>query len=180
MLFNASRCGNYGESWYCAQAKPGQVQRAYEELVKQNFTAFLPLHRSQTNIVSSLFGSYFFTKFALAYHWEPILSTRGISRLIGVTPARPQPIATSIVENLISRTSDRGVVDDVSLELVPDQLDLFNPGELLRVRTGAFASFEGVCELSSAKRVDVLITMLGTTVRTSLSPWQVEHVSASL
>ncbi len=57
------------------------------------------------------FPRYLFVRLTVL-PWQPILSTRGIAGVICHGPGLPTPLPTAAVDELMARTSGRGVIDD--------------------------------------------------------------------
>jgi hypothetical protein len=83
------------------------------------FEAFMPLHLdpgfrpTPVAHISLLFRGYLLIRFNPgADPWRRIYRSRGIAGIIGQTTDRPTPIGVGIIEELIARTSARGILDD--------------------------------------------------------------------
>jgi transcription antitermination factor NusG len=91
--------------------------------------------------------------------WLSVRSTVGVSSLF-TCEDRPVPVPEGIVEALIQRT------DEANLTLFNSGLV---PGQSVRILSGPFVDFVGTLErLDDAGRVQVLLDMMGSTVRVAL------------
>lgn len=111
-----------GSRWHCVRTHPQTEHWALDELSRQNWRAYLPLHLEQRRIVP-LFSRYAFVAFdPVRDAWGPILHTRGVVGLICHAVGCPTPIPHGVVEDLQARTSPRGVVDDPGSAPFPDPI----------------------------------------------------------
>lgn len=110
-------CGS--RRWHCAVTQPIREHLAACELRAQGWTVYLPLHRKPPvghhgAIITALFPRYLFVAFAPNEPWGVIpRGTRGVVSLICHDIGLPTPLPHGVVEDLIARTSQRGVVDDM-------------------------------------------------------------------
>ena len=90
--------------------------------------------------------------------WRCINSTVGVRRL--VSPGeRPAPVPRAVVDEIIAREDDTGLVR-------MDRLRPFREGESLQIAAGAFRDRIGLFEcLSDGDRVTLLLDLLGRQVR---------------
>jgi transcriptional antiterminator RfaH len=109
---------------------------------------------------AALFPQYLFTILDLGKdRWRSINGTLGVHRLL-MCGGDPQPVPHGLVEGLIQAADQEGTVHfDFHLR----------PGQLIKVGAGPFADLIGRLEILDDKgRVNVLLEMLGGTVRVSL------------
>lgn len=167
-------CGsNSGPRWYCIQARQHLAAAAERRLRDQGFTVFLPRFATgplSAEVVKLLFPGYMFARFDVTKdQWRRIWGTYGVSRVMGANPEHPQAVPVGVVEALIAKCRPDGVIDDrVALPSLV--------GMTLRVTGGAFAGFEGVCQMSTDDRVRLLLTMLGRDVPVEALRAEVEAV----
>lgn len=145
--------------WFCAQTHHHQEHRAFYELIKQGYHAWLPKIATgplDATVVRVMFPSYLFVEFdPNRDRWRPICSTYGISRLFGAGPERPLPVRVGVIEALKAREQPgTGVYDE---RIAPPSLE----GQTLRLKAGPFEGFEGLCAKSDSARVTVMLSMFG-------------------
>lgn len=103
-----------GSRWFCAWVHEDEEHRAVQHLNRQAFQTYLPLHVERRSILLPLFPGYLFIRFDPDVdQWGKIRSTRGVGGLIRHGTTRPTAIQPGVIEDLIARTSPRGVVDDM-------------------------------------------------------------------
>jgi len=83
--------------WYLIQAKPGQAQKAQQELENQEYDTYLPMIKvekvvrgKRTEKLEPMFPGYLFIYLSTEEsNWRPIRSTRGVAKVVrfGDTPA---------------------------------------------------------------------------------------------
>lgn len=162
--------------WYLIHTKPRQEKCALQNLEQQGYACYLPLfsteklRQGQLSVAEEpLFPRYLFIRLDIsnsAKSWSPIRSTKGVSRLVsfGLEPAK---VDNGLVELLKSREA-----------LMQNQpLQLFTPGERVRLAEGAFAGIEGIYQMTNGEsRVMVLIELLSKPVRLHVSPASLHKV----
>lgn len=167
--------------WYCAWTHPTQEQRAAADLGRLGFRAYLPLHldrppgHPERARVIPLFSRYLFLSFDVARdQWRRIYRAQGVAGLIGSSPERPTPTPLGVIERLIERTSDAGIVDDPgpwrgAAGIVP--------GQHARAVDGPFAALTGVCQASARGRVEMLMMIFGRPTSVTFRPAQLETIT---
>ncbi len=110
-------CGA-SSAWHCAVTQPIREHLAACELRAAGWTVYLPLHRvppagHHGPRIVPLFPRYLFVEFAVNDPWGAIARTRGVVSLITHGEGQPTRLPLGVVEDLIERTSNRGVVDDM-------------------------------------------------------------------
>ncbi len=152
--------------WYVAQTIPHAEEKASYHLRRQDFRVYLPYYRKRRRharrtdwVNRALFPSYLFIKMDPEWtQWRCINSTVGIRRLVS-QGERPAPVPRGVVEQIIAREDEAGLVR-------MDRLRPFRAGEPLQIATGAFRDRVGLFEcLSDDDRVTVLLDLLGREVR---------------
>ncbi len=148
------------ERWYVAETQPHAEARALWHLERQGFTAYLPQYgklrrhaRRTDEVRAPLFPRYLFIRMDVARAaWRAIRSTIGVSRLVSQGDA-PAAVPDGVVEEIRQREDTRGLV-----LIAPS----YQPGQKLRVLSGAFADQVGMFECTSdERRVVLLLEMLG-------------------
>ncbi|MDD5334855.1 MAG: transcription/translation regulatory transformer protein RfaH [Rhodoferax sp.] len=163
--------------WYVIHTKPRQEQRALVNLVQQGYGCYLPLlateklRQGALKVVQEpLFARYLFISLDTGQSgksWAPIRSTQGVSRLVtfGVEPAKVDP---TLIEALRANTD--------GLRERPERL--FEPGDRVQIKDGAFAGLEAVYQMPNGEsRAMVLIEILSKPVKLTLSPASLSKVA---
>lgn len=161
-------------AWFVAQIKPGLEKAAERDLEHQGFLTCMPMFerkafatprgRKPVIVRRLLFPGYAFVAFdAVRSRWQAILSTIGVTGLVsyrvpderGNSRKLPLRMPRSAMEQILGLMDEDGLVhcDD---EQMPDLT-----GRPLRVTTGPFEGFEGLCKRSDAERVSVLLAFFG-------------------
>jgi len=150
-------------SWYVVQTKPGQTQRAAQELENQGYEIFLPrieVEKQQrgkrVRIIEPLFPGYVFIELSkLSSNWRPIRSTRGVSRLIsfGDNPAIVPDDAIELLRANSHRKTEQ--------TLTPNQAVHINEGPF-RHLCAVFVEYDG------EQRAFLLLKLLGQWQKLSL------------
>ena len=130
-------------SWYAVHTQTHAESRAFDNLMRQGYRAYLPRcriwvsHARRRQLVfRPLFPRYLFAAVdEPAMRWRPILSTFGVSDLVRAGD-RPAPVPSEIVEAIRAREQD-GAFNGL------DPRRTLQPGELVRVTAGAFADAVG-------------------------------------
>ena len=162
-----------GLGWYVIQTKVKSEAIAKQNLSNQGFNTFLPMiglqrhRRGRWQCVSeALFPGYIFIELNLQEQNTAMLrSTRGVVKLVsfGATPLR---FPTQLLNQLMK-----------SQEVSGDSIDpttVFEHGDEVEIIGGPMAGLRGVFTAkNSMERVVVLLNILGTGTRVSVSPHQV-------
>ncbi|WP_417448463.1 transcription/translation regulatory transformer protein RfaH [Idiomarina abyssalis] len=100
--------------WYLVQSKPGQSERAAQELEKQGYEVFFPTievekikkgHRVKQT--EPMFPGYVFIELSeLSSNWRPIRSTRGVARMVSFGN-KPAEVPDDVVEQLRTHVRSR-------------------------------------------------------------------------
>ena len=157
--------------WYAVHTQPHGEARARVNLERQGYETYLPRcrklrrHARRSDVVAApLFPRYLFVCLDVAAErWRPILSTFGVSSLVTCDGA-PVALPDGVIEGIRGREDSDQFVD------LARQAAL-RPGDQIRLLAGPFANrvarFEG---LDEARRVFVLLEMLGRPLRVSVEP----------
>jgi transcriptional antiterminator RfaH len=141
-------------AWYVVHTKPRQEFRALEQLENQSYTCFLPTlevkksFRSRQEIrIEPLFARYMFVRTNPAVSSiTPILSTRGVSKLVAFG-GHFATLPDSFIESL----------RDVR-QVTPAT---FSRGERVTVKDGPFAGLEGLYQIPDGEmRAVILIELM--------------------
>lgn len=162
--------------WYLTHTKPKQERVALENLERQGYDCYLPIHRVEKTrqggvavVDEPLFKRYLFIRLgegSSAKSWGAIRSTRGVSRLVsfGVEPVK---VADDLIAAL--QAQEKHVLNQVEA--------LFKPGERVRLTEAPFAGIEGIYQTADGeRRVMVLIELLSKQVRVGVAPSNLRKV----
>jgi transcriptional antiterminator RfaH len=163
--------------WYVVQTQPQAEARAEINLARQGFESYLPKYqrirrhaRKEEIVVRPLFPRYLFVALDLARdRWRAVQSTFGVSQFVfsGDTPAR---VPGEVIREIRAREGEGGFV---RLGLPPGMV----PGTPARFIDGIFADARVMIErVSDARRVGVLLQLLGREVRVSAPVSSIEAV----
>ena len=150
--------------WYVVQSKPGQAERAAQELQNQGYEVFCPtitVERiragKRVEKVEPLFPGYVFIELSeLTSNWRPIRSTRGVARML-TFGNKPAVVPDDVVEGLRDR--------------VRAQTELHNlePQQPVFIKEGPFSNLNAVfLEYDGEKRAFLLLELLGRWQKLSL------------
>ena len=165
-----SNSGDSGPAWYLVYTKPRQEKIALENLERQGYRCFLPLHHTQKlksrklqQVQEPLFPRYLFvelSKSAQARSWGPIRSTLGVARLVtfGTEAARVHPqIVLYLQERQQAQAEEPGV--------------WLNPGDRVVIKEGPFAGLEAVFDMADGEqRAFVFIELMQKVARLPVEP----------
>lgn len=156
------------DNWFVAQLKPSGLAAALRNLGRQKFATLSPT-RIETirvrNVLKptprALFPGYLFVQFKPEEHgWQSINSTLGVSRLLLNDIRKPLPLPSQFMAGLIARCNNAGHLES------PANVKI---GDHIRVLSGPFADLvTTVDRLDKSQRIQVLIELMGRTVRTSI------------
>ena len=143
--------------WVVVQAKPGQEQRAKGELERQRFEAYLPMRlfedKARLLRATPFLPPYLFARVPVEVEaWRCILSTYGVSGVLGATTRRAFGVSDRVV-NRIREAEDAGYI---RMGLQADRA--FERGQRVRVDGGLEAIFS---ETVDRKRGVILFSLLG-------------------
>lgn len=160
--------------WYLAYTKPRQEETARTHLERQGFEVYLPLYKKfrktpqgPLSIFEPMFPRYvFFRPGREGQGISTVRSTQGVTTVVrfGFEPA---VIDAALLERIRQLEDDRS---QASLQ----QLSNLKPGQAVRLRHTVLTGMEGLVQTVSAKRVAVLLEILGRTTVVQLEHHQVE------
>lgn len=152
--------------WYVVRSQPNREFAARQNLVAQDFRAFLPLMAKTTrharqfkSVKAPLFPSYLFVELTMGRdRWRSVNGTVGVSRLI-MGGDEPKPVPPGIVENMLATSDAEGVVSfDNGLQV----------GGRAQVLSGPFAGHIGsLTKMTPAGRVQILLEIMGSRISVS-------------
>ena len=156
-----------GQRWFVVQTLARRENLASFQLEAQGFRIYSPSFRKTVRharklreTIAPLFPGYIFVVLDTQRdRWGSINGTFGVARLLSAQ-RRPIPVPTGIVELLLAKGDDAGLVRfDAGLK----------PGQSVSILTGPFAESLGVLERLDGKgRVRVLLTILGGSVSVAM------------
>lgn len=162
--------------WYVLHTHANKEARAEINLLRQGFESWLPLYRKkrrhagrQEIVLRPLFPRYIFVRVDLEKDkWRSLLSTFGVSRVIGDTEG-PYPLEDYVIEDIRKRGDSDGI-----FSISPQK---FSSGNKVRITSGPFSDLEAVFhESSDSKRVLVLLKLMGQEVRARVLKNDIELV----
>lgn len=161
-------------AWYVVRSKPRQEGVALANLQRQGYQCYLPrlkvlrrIRRRQVVRLEPMFPQYLFLRPGLeTQSIAPVRSTLGVLVLVrfGHEPALLEEEKLDAILALESRQNQ------ASLE----ELSAIVPGSRVMVMEGPLAGMEGLVSAVSAKRVEVLMHLLGADARVRLAPSSLE------
>ena len=161
------------KEWFVIQFKPNSHHQAVNNLARQGFKTFLPLHeitlRNTSKFVKStkpLFPGYMFVSFDKTENkWHKIRNTYGVSRLITVNSSL-KSIPSTFIDSLMKRYDSSG-------KLIP--IVEMKKGDKVEILEGPFANFIATVEkYESEQRIWILMDLMGrkTKLQTPLNALQ--------
>lgn len=159
--------------WYLAYTKPRQEQVALVNLQQQGFEAYLPLYKTfkkspaadagDAIVFEPMFARYLFFRPASARQSiAPVRATRGVSTLVSFG-FEPATIPHELLSAIRACEQARNQAD-------PASLSPFQPGSRVELRSGPLKGLVGVVQMVSAKRVALLLELLGRPQRIEVAP----------
>ena len=148
------------KEWFILQFKSNSYRQATENLSRQGFETFLPLHDATSrkssrfiNTSKPLFPGYMFIRFDRAEsEWHKINYTYGVSRLITFNSSL-KSIPSIFIDNLMKRYDSSG-------KLIP--IAGMKKGDKVKILEGPFANFIATVEkYETEKRIWILMDLMG-------------------
>ena len=144
------------ESWYLAQYKPRNLERAELNLRRQGFSTFCPKQQitspdnGRKEQTKPLFPNYIFVRSSRgSADWRTINNTFGIVRLVGRTPTKPSLVTEQIIAEIQARCDENAV-------LIPTKIKA-----TAQLSPGSFSDFmDEVIELPDERRGFALMSYL--------------------
>lgn len=101
--------------------------------------------------------------------WYLVKNTPGISGFVG-SGTKPLPLSEEEVQGIIQRQEEK--------QTKPQPKVIFELGESVRVKEGAFANFNGTIEEINPNKgkLKVMVTIFGRATPVELEYWQVEKI----
>ena len=148
------------KDWFILQYKTNSHHKAAQNLYRQGFETFLPLHdttsRKASRFITStrpLFPGYMFITFdKTESDWHKINNTYGVSRLVTFNSIL-KSIPKTFIDNLMMRY-------DLSGKLLP--IKKLKKGDQVKVLKGPFANFVATVETyETDQRIWILMDLMG-------------------
>ncbi len=164
------------DRWYLAQLKPSGFDRARTNLARQGFASFMPMQKVTrprcerfSEISRPLFPGYLFVRIPPDQtRWRAINSTYGVARLVALRDRYPSVVPSALIAGLRARC-------DLNGRLVP--VNDLHAGTRVRIVSGPFAdTIATIDAVPEAGRAWVLMEMMGQTIRTAVTPRDLERV----
>lgn len=165
----------HADVWYVAYTKPRQEEVAQTNLARQDFQTYLPLFKTLKGTVHDapqltlepMFPRYiFFKPGTQRQSIAAARSTRGVNALVsfGSRLAVIQDKGLEAIKLIEERRNQAG------LQIISP----FQPGRRVRLRNSALDGAEGLVQSVSAKRVMLLMEILGRTKTIKVEHGQLE------
>ena len=166
------------KAWYLVYSKPQQEKVALENLLRQNYRAYLPLVKlrrrlrgRRRTVIEPMFPRYLFLHLSdVNEDWGPVRSTRGVSQMVrfGSVPA-------VVPEDLLEALRERE--DESGIQPMPEPN--YRPGDRVRIADGLMAGYEGIFSSSTGKeRVLLLLEIAGKSAKLQVSRDHIESISS--
>ncbi len=161
--------------WYVIHTKPREEARAYVNLTRQDFAAFLPMGRERKTDrpPEPLFPRYLFVEIPdKETNWAPIMSTFGVSTILSDPNGFPVPVRASVIDELRSEY-------DPTLDAIPitsvRRTRSFRPGGKVRIIEGPLQSLDAlfVALHPNGVRADILLDITGRSARVEVDADQI-------
>ncbi|WP_171173380.1 transcription termination/antitermination protein NusG [Ruegeria sp. HKCCD8929] len=166
------------ENWFVAQLRRNGRLLAERNLVRQGYKPFCPSRLETLRVrgrhkteARPLFPGYLFVQFDPKLPgWHAINSTRGVARLVLNNSQNPRPLPAPFMAGLLARCDRHGL-------FTPN--DELADGDRIRVLSGPFADIVATVErLDTNARLEVLISLMGRDVRTTVSRGIVQRLES--
>lgn len=162
------------DKWLVAYTKPRQEQVALQNLERQNFEAYLPRYKKfkKTEAGAVPLFEPMFPRYILFRPSKPeqsiatVRSTKGISHVVRFGHD-PGVVSTTMVATLQAFEAEQN-------QVTLDQMTNFKAGQKVKLKHVALGNMEGLVQSVSAKRVAVLLEILGRPMLVQVEHHQVE------
>jgi transcriptional antiterminator RfaH len=165
-------------NWFVVHCYPNKESIAAVNLQNQGFNTYIPRYkklrrhaRKVDTVLAPLFPRYFFINLDLQLaNWLSINYTPGVNYLLKNSDGLPASIPNYIIDELHNNHDDKGAVN-LSI------LELFKPGDKVRILEGAFVNHVAIYEqMTDTQRVQLLINLIQQPVKISIPIYAVEKV----
>ncbi len=173
--FRPSQCGSFSDPWFVVQvSQTMRGTQSGEHIALRNITTNLgirchlpmfaevrrdPVKKVDVERIRPVFPGYLFAQFNPDRpDWRRIHSETAVRRVFLSATLRPLPVPTAIVEALMARgRPGDGVID--KLYVGPEFPRQVTVGDRVKITSGPFADVYGICQLSSQKRIVLLLDL---------------------
>ena len=163
------------EKWFLLQFKPNSHRLAEQNLNRQGFETFLPIHETTKHKYNRyisdlrpLFPGYMFVDFdPTSGLWKQINCTVGVSKLVSFGN-QPSSVPLKLISSLKLRCDADGKL------LPPNRLKKDDKVQLL---TGPFVDYIAKVEtIDAEQRIWVLMELMGRITRISINPNKLQTI----
>ena len=171
---NKASLNPWQDKWLVAYTKPRQEQVALQNLERQNFEVYLPRYKkfksTETGpvpVFEPMFPRYIlFRPSKPEQSIESVRSTKGISHIVrfGFDPG---VVSANMVATIQAFEAEQN-------QATLDQMTHFKAGQKVKLKNVALGNMEGLVQSVSAKRVAVLLEILGRPALVQLDHHQLE------
>lgn len=164
--------------WFVVHCYPHKELLASNNLSDQGIITYIPRYKKFTRharkvniILAPLFPRYFFVQLNLSTdNWLPINNTPGINYLLTNNKGIPISIKENIIQELQRNQDQEGAVSLSCLEL-------FKPGDKVRIIEGAFVNQVAVYEkMTDNQRVKLLINLIQRSIEICVPLYSIEKI----
>jgi transcription antitermination factor NusG len=170
-----------GRRWFVVVCQPGREREAKTRLKDQGFEVYLPMrlnHPRAKRPISPFLPRYLFARFDPTIdQWLSICSTVGVSDVIRSGVGYPLAVRDAEILKIMGLERD-GVIEMLGAVKPP----AFRPGDVVTVKDGHLAGYQGLVHLANDNdRVIVFLALVarGESVKVELSGRDLEKSQAS-
>lgn len=151
--------------WYVVHTKPQREAVAYGNIVAQDFTAFLHLGKEAGKPARPLFPRYLFVEIARNQNWWPIMSTRGVDKILCTASGFPVPVPLEVMTELRARLDP--ATDTVHLP-ARGRRRKFEKGKKVQIIEGPFQSLDALFVALRGDRAEILLDIAGRAAKVTV------------
>ena len=162
--------------WFVCYTKPCAEAATRHRIQEEGGTAWLPLEPppkrravERERTIRPLFPRYVFVR---DYRWIVVRNAGGeeMASILTTPTRRPLKLPSGAVELLMTLCDPRGVMHPPTVREVTFK-------DTVRIETGPFADFVGICQRTTRDRVWILLNLLGRPTEVPFTRQQVELIS---
>lgn len=117
-----------------------------------------------------LFGNYIFSRFTRHAYWQQLREMECVDTILGLAPDAPTPLPDRVISLI------RGMCDANGCYHEDGDTPNTLVGALLRLLSGPFSGFEGICDWSEDGKARVPVTVFGRSCPVTVDQAMVEVV----
>jgi transcriptional antiterminator RfaH len=165
------------DKWLVAYTKPRLEQVALENLERQGFAVYLPRYKKFKStqggplpVLEPMFPRYIFFRHSKAGQGtETVRSTKGVSHVVrfGFEPATVSADMVAAIQAFEASQNQASLAE----------MSNFKAGQRVKLRHVALGNMEGLVQAVSAKRVAVLLEILGRPTVVQVDHYQLEAIN---